>query len=79
MKIHDLKCEPIPFFAVFEEKKRAEFRRNDRGFAVGDHIVLKEFKNGQYTRLELMLEITHIQTGFGIPDGFAMLSFQVKW
>lgn len=79
MKIHDLKCEPKPFWAVGVEIKTAEFRRDDRGFKVGDHIVLQEFESGEYTGQELMLEITHIQTGFGIPDGYVMLSIKVKW
>jgi hypothetical protein len=79
MKIHDLKCDQVPFFAVYEERKKAEFRRNDRNFNVGDHIVLQEFDGKKCTGRELMLEITHIQDGYGIPFGYVILSIKVKW
>lgn len=79
MKLHYLKCDPKPFWAVGVEIKKAEFRLNDRGFQLGDHIALQEFENGEYTGQDLILEITHMQTGYGIPDGYVMLSFRVLW
>jgi hypothetical protein len=42
---HDLKCWPVPFEAVWQGEKRAEFRRDDRTppFAVGDVLHLHKF------------------------------------
>ena len=41
--IHELKIHPIQFEAVMTGKKHHEFRRDDRGFKVGDHLILREF------------------------------------
>lgn len=43
MKIHELKILPQYFSAIKEEKKTFELRKDDRGFQVGDVLMLKEF------------------------------------
>ena len=43
MAEHTLKTWPKPFEAVWEDKKRFEFRQNDRDFKVGDRLVLREW------------------------------------
>ena len=43
MTRHELKTWPQYFAAVRSGKKRFEIRRNDREFAVGDVLVLREF------------------------------------
>lgn len=40
--IHELKCLTEHFNAALNEGKKAEFRRNDRDFKVGDVMVLSE-------------------------------------
>lgn len=42
-KIHELKILPQYFNAVREGKKTFELRKDDRGFQVGDVLMLKEF------------------------------------
>ncbi len=42
--VHALKCWPEPFAAVRDGRKRFEFRKDDRGFAVGDVLELKEWE-----------------------------------
>ena len=42
-QIHFLKCWPEYFQAVRDEEKTFEIRKDDRGFKVGDLIVLREF------------------------------------
>ena len=81
--LHIKKVWPEPFKAVITGAKHAEFR-DIRDWPilplVGDVLRLNEWdpKTCDYTEGWVSLEITHIQTGFGIPDGFAMLSFDVN-
>ena len=68
-KWHHLKCDSEPFAAVSLGIKKSEFRLNDRGFENGDAIVLHEQERGKLTGRTQSAVITHIQTGYGIPDG----------
>lgn len=84
MSQHNLKTHPAAFKAVTKGIKTAEFRRNDRNFLTGDYLKLQEWipdggteGGGYYTGEIEFCYITHIQTGFGIPDGFAMLSIKL--
>lgn len=43
MTTHKLKTHPAPFAAVAAGLKTCEFRLNDRGYKVGDVLVLEEF------------------------------------
>lgn len=92
-RTHKLKCWESVFLQVRARRKRAEFRRNDRDFAVGDLVVLLRWRpgardgmgsyveaNGEITFPsgdidEIRVVISHITTGFGIPDGYCMFSF----
>ncbi len=78
---HILKTWPDPFAAVLSGVKRFEFRRNDRNFAVGDILHLREFVPysadgaGGLTGRELVVSVTYILTnGFGLPHGYCILS-----
>jgi len=42
-EIHHLKSWPQYFRPITEGRRTHELRRNDRGFKVGDFIVLEEF------------------------------------
>lgn len=66
MKTHILKSWPVYFNEIWRGKKTFEIRKNDRGFKIGDRVVLKEFLYGQevYTGREIIAEIiyiTHLQ------------------
>lgn len=41
--IHELKIYPQYFVAVLERRKTFEVRKNDRPFAVGDVVCLREY------------------------------------
>lgn len=78
-----LKTDPAVFQDVLEGKKTFEIRFNDRGYQVGDLIVLKETKfTGQqmgegrpliYTGREMQKQISYILSGYGLQDGWVIL------
>ena len=45
---HNLKCWPEPFAAVANGIKTFEVRRDDRPYAVGDTLILREWCPGLY-------------------------------
>jgi len=76
-RYHELKTNPDPFGAILTKEKTGEFRKNDRNFKVGDTLILREYNPfSAYTGRYLLRKITHVQIGYGIPDGFAMLSIR---
>ena len=46
MKIHELKILPQYFEKVLDGSKTFELRKDDRGYEVGDILILKEFNVG---------------------------------
>lgn len=94
-KTHELKTDPIVFDAVVRGVKTHEIRFNDRGFAIGDLLNLREtVATGEamragaplaFTGRATMREVSHIQTGYGLTDGWCILSFsdaefeRAKW
>lgn len=48
MTTHDLKTHPPHFAAVRDGTKRAELRKADRPFAVGDTLLLREWDPTMY-------------------------------
>lgn len=76
--IHTLKCQP-PFFAeVAAGRKTFELRRDDRGFAVGDLLCLREWiPDGDYTGEEWRGTITYILRDYaGIEPGFCIMGLK---
>lgn len=77
---HTLKCWPRQFCAMDEGRKPWEFRKDDRGFKVGDILNLEEWDPGEkeYTDRDLRRRIVHIVRGpsFGIPEGYVIMSLE---
>ena len=74
---HNIKCWPEPFEEMLAGRKTAEFRLNDRGYCVGDKLLIREWctDSQAYTHREIERVITHIlSAGFGLPQGYVMLS-----
>ena len=78
-KIIELKIKPEYFIAVAQGRKTAELRLNDRDYQVNDIMILREFDGEKYTGHSVCAKITHILSncGFGLQDGYAMLSFKL--
>ena len=60
IRIHQVKISPPYFVAVVNGTKKAELRKNDRGYQVGDVLSLVEWKHGESTGREWAAAITHI-------------------
>ncbi len=61
-KEHELKCWPEYFTALVDGTKTFEYRRNDRGFRVGDVLHLREWDSitGHYTGREMRRHVTYV-------------------
>jgi len=83
-KIHTLKTWPPYFQDIWEGRKTAEVRKNDRDFAVGDVLILNEWnpEENEYTGSCLRVLVTHMLRStdgdFGLKRGYVMLSFTIK-
>lgn len=79
MKIHSIKIKPEYFKEVVSGSKKAELRKCDRDYRVGDMLSLCEWKHGKYTGREWAAVITHVlPVDAVIPDsnGWVILSIQ---
>ena len=79
MKTHTLKCWTEQFAEVLSGRKTFEFRRNDRGFAVGDVLDLRDFDpvGMKYSGQFELRRVTHIlSSGFGLPKGYVVMSME---
>lgn len=78
MEIHQLKIRSEFFHAVKIGRKKAEFRRNDRNYQVGDLICLWEIgadEKPTFKKLEAC--ITHVTDLAEWAPGYVMLSLDL--
>lgn len=76
-KIHRLKTWPIYFEDIDCENKSFELRFNDRGFEVGDYLILLEYEpvNEEYTGCVAVRVVTQILDNHpGLVDGYVCMS-----
>ena len=88
MKKHKLKIDPEPYEAALHGLKPWEFRKDDRGFRVGDEVELEEYHQSPYMKDGVAMpwgytgrsvhgHITYIlRRGFGIPDGYCIFTYE---
>lgn len=78
MKSHQLKTWPQYFAALCDGSKTFEARLNDRDFAVGDELVLREWDpvTEKFSGAFLEMRVTYILRGpaFGVADGFCVMA-----
>ena len=74
---HRLKIDEEYFSAVITGKKKFEIRFNDRGYKVGDSIILQEIDDdGLFTGRETTGIITYI-TNYVQKDGYIVFGFEI--
>jgi hypothetical protein len=86
MRTHELKTDPDVFQALTEGEKTYEIRRDDRGFQVGDILILRETEYSgeqmfagaplEYTGRHAVRRVTHALRGpqYGLSEGWVILS-----
>ena len=73
-KTHNLKIWPEHFDAVASGVKRFELRFDDRGFNVGDRLVLREWNLDMHTGRSCERVVSHILKWFeGLSPGWVVL------
>jgi len=72
---HELKIMPPYYDWVFSGLKTFEIRKDDRGYKVGDELLLKEWlpEEKKFTGREHLVKVTCIVKGFGLKDGYVVL------
>lgn len=76
MNIHMLKIAPTFFEAVSTGKKTFEIRKDDRGFEVGDVLVLTEYdaEAGTYTGDVIIRPVIYVLRDFeGLAEGYVCM------
>ena len=73
-KTHTLKTWPRFFSAVWDRRKRFEIRRDDRDFAVGDHLYLHEYEHlaERYTGRLIVAEVLSVNSLRPLYDAVGM-------
>lgn len=84
MKQHDLKCWPEYFNAIVKGVKRFELRLNDRDYAVGDILNLKEWipTENCYTGSSTRVKVTYMMKGhaeFGMHPAWVIMSISPQF
>lgn len=84
--VHHLKSYPYLFEATRDGTKKHDMRRDDRGFTVGDTVVLREYDkvSSAYTGRSLTARISYITSvenpcalsGDGLKFGYCILSLR---
>lgn len=80
MTKNKIKIQDEYFAAVLDGTKKAEWRKNDRDYKVGDEYTLYELdKDGKETGRTIDISITHIVYGgkFEMPSDYCMFSFKI--
>lgn len=82
MKTHELKIDDHFFKKVITGEKPFEIRKNDRGFQVGDVLLLREIEpthsgtNEPYTGRKKAVEVTYM-TDYAQKDGYVVMGISL--
>ncbi len=71
---HRLKIMPEFYQAVADGRKTFELRKDDRGFSVGDGLILSEWDGNDFTGREYRCVIDYLLKDYdGLCPGYAIL------
>lgn len=77
---HELKVWPEFFKQLFNNSKKFELRKDDRGFKTGHYLVLREWDptTEAYTGRVVVRRVTNILRGglFRLPEGMCIMSLE---
>lgn len=76
-KLHTLKVDDATLMqALIDGTKKFEFRRNDRGFAPGDVLMLNLWNGKKYLPLGTVKKVGYVVYGpaYGVPEGYCVMS-----
>lgn len=84
-RVHELKTWPAPFSSVWDGSKKYEIRVDDRGYAVGDFLRLREYDprgssyRGRFSDRAVLARVTYMTPGgqWGLPANVCVLSIDV--
>jgi len=77
-RCHWLKTLPEYFAAVASGEKTFEIRKNDRGFRVGDELVLMEYQpGGGFSGREIDVEVSYL-TDFEQKPGYVVMAIRKR-
>lgn len=79
MRTHELKTWPSYFMYLPEGEKTFEVRKNDRDYAIGDRLILREWDNDEgYSGRKEERTISYIMKGgqFGVEPGYVVIALQ---
>jgi hypothetical protein len=87
MKIHKVRSWSHFFDAIVAGKKTHDLRKDDRGYQVGDRLLLEKYDNvsGDYTGDSCLVEITYITnrnhpcafSSSVLPNDYCILSIKL--
>lgn len=87
-RVHELKSYPYLFEATLRGTKKHDMRRADRGFRVGDRVLLREYddKLERFTGRSLLATIGYITSvenpcalsHDGLREGYCILSLRMS-
>ena len=75
---HDLKTWPMFYREIVARRKRFEVRKDDRGYRVGDKLLLREYDAIEgYSGNATTVKVTYIARDipeFGLEPGYCIMS-----
>jgi hypothetical protein len=79
--LHNLKTWPEFYTAIEAGEKTFDIRKDDRGFKVGDFLLLFEYLSEEktFTGRVQFVEVTYVLKGgqWGIVDGYVILGIKI--
>ncbi len=77
--LHELKIWPCYFKNVVDKEKTFEIRENDRHYAVGDYLLLREWspETEGYSGRETLVKVIYFYEGGFLRSGYCAMSIDV--